>query len=571
MLRGALSSASGKWLADNDGRLASGWVVTDALGDGLQRYWFGSDGRLVRGGLVSPERAGWWAYATPAGYVVRGKWADPETGLVYLADNDGRLADPGWHVTSAYGGGLQRYWVDASAHAAVPGYSADGWAHYTLADGSVLRGALVKDGERWLADNNGLLASGWTDSDAFEDSTETYYFADGKAKRSCWIVSADYKDYGLQRYWLKSNGALARGELVDAADAGWWAYARPDGYVVRGKWTDPSTGYVYLANNDGKLEDPGWVVTGEYDGDLQRYWIDAKTHSAIPGYSSAGWPHVTLREGYVLRGETTFNGVKYSADNDGRVTGATKNDGITYTRYSFTLLAMAEKEHAQDRSHSVEEYAALLDPGKYSQGDSEFYQFAVLNGASHYCSAAQLNAFIAHYHSEGNLAGYGQTFIDAAAANGINAEYLLAHAILESGWGTSQLASGYAYDGKTAINGKTYAAGTYYNFFGIGAYDSSPLSGGRSMAVQNGWNSVSAAISGAASWLSRWYINSATYKQDTLYKMRWDVNDVEQGDTPWHQYATGTGWATDIADVMAMIYKYTGVTPGYTYDLPSYR
>ena len=53
--------------------------------------------------------------------------------------------------------------------------------------------------------------------------------------------------------------------------------------------------------------------------------------------------------------------------------------------------------------------------------------------------------------------------------------------------------------------------------------------------------------------------------------MRWDVNDVEQGDTPWHQYATGTGWATDIADVMAMIYKYTGVTPGYTYDLPSYR
>lgn len=185
---------------------------------------------------------------------------------------------------------------------------------------------------------------------------------------------------------------------------GWWAYARPDGYVVRGKWTDPSTGYVYLANNDGKLEDPGWVVTGEYDGGLQRYWIDAKTHSAIPGYSSAGWPHVTLREGYVLRGETTFNGVRYSADNDGRVTGAAKDNGITYTRYSFTLLSMAEKEHAQDRSHSVEECAALLDPGKYSQGDSEFYQFAALNGASHYCSAAQLNAFIAPYHSEGDLA-----------------------------------------------------------------------------------------------------------------------------------------------------------------------
>ena len=385
-----------------------------------------------------------------------------------------------------------------------------------------------------------------------------------------WVVEDRNNGYGLQRYWLV-NGKTTTSELLDAAETGWWAYARPEGFVVRGRWVGPSTVYVYLANNDGRLEDPGWVVTDEYDGGLQRYWIDSTTHSAIPGYSSAGWPHVTLREGYVLRGEGVFNGVKYSADNDGRVTSAAKSNGITYTRYSFTLLAMAEKEHAQDASRSVEEYAALLDPGKYSQGDSEFYQFAVLNGASHYCSAAQLNAFIARYHSEGNLAGYGQTFIDAAAANGINAEYLLAHAILESGWGTSQLASGYAYDGKTAINGKTYAAGTYYNFFGIGAYDSSPLSGGRSMAVQNGWNSVSAAISGAASWLSKWYINSATYKQDTLYEMRWDVNDVEKGDTPWHQYATGTGWATDIADVMAMIYKYTGVTPDYTYDLPSYR
>ena len=36
---------------------------------------------------------------TPGGYVVRGKWRDPETGLVYLADNDGRLESPGWHVT----------------------------------------------------------------------------------------------------------------------------------------------------------------------------------------------------------------------------------------------------------------------------------------------------------------------------------------------------------------------------------------------------------------------------------------------------------------------------------------
>ncbi|MBM6817731.1 hypothetical protein H6A23_11340, partial [Olsenella uli] len=59
---------------------------------------------------------------------------------VYLADNDGRLAGPGWVVSDAYGQGLQRYWVDADAHAAVEGYSEDGWAHYTTEEGYVLRG-----------------------------------------------------------------------------------------------------------------------------------------------------------------------------------------------------------------------------------------------------------------------------------------------------------------------------------------------------------------------------------------------------------------------------------------------
>jgi len=60
-----------------------------------------------------------------------------------------------------YGDGLQRYWVDASAHACVPGYSTDGWAHYTLASGCVLRGSLYVDSSRnvYYANNDGLLSS----------------------------------------------------------------------------------------------------------------------------------------------------------------------------------------------------------------------------------------------------------------------------------------------------------------------------------------------------------------------------------------------------------------------------
>ena len=167
---------------------------------------------------------GWAHYTTPSGYVVRGKYTDPSTGYVYLADNDGRLAGPGWAI-GAYVDGLQRYWVDATAHACVPGYSADGWAHYTT----------------------------------------------------------------------------------------------PSGYVVRGKYTDPSTGYVYLADNDGRLAGPGWAIGAYVDG-LQRYWVDATAHACVPGYSADGWAHYTLASGYVLRGAARYDsdGVLV-ADNDGRL------------------------------------------------------------------------------------------------------------------------------------------------------------------------------------------------------------------------------------------------------------
>jgi len=222
------TDASGSYYISDGTRLASRWVVTanspSGESGGLQRYWVGADGYLARGRLVTSDEAGYWAYATPSGAVLRGRWADPSTGYVYLADNDGLLAGPGW-VVANYDDGLQRYWVDASAHACVPGYSADGWAHYTLASG----------------------------------------------------------------------------------------------YVLRGRWADPSTGYVYLADNDGLLAGPGWVVANYGDG-LQRYWVDASAHACVPGYSADGWAHYTLASGYVLRGAARYDsdGVLV-ADNDGRL------------------------------------------------------------------------------------------------------------------------------------------------------------------------------------------------------------------------------------------------------------
>ena len=89
----------------------------------------------------------------------------------------------------------------------------------------------------------------------------TYYVDPDGTRHTGWLVTDTYESYGLQRYWMGADGVLRTSSLVDAADAGWWAYARPEGYVVRGRWVDSSSGLVYLADNDGRLEDPGWVVT----------------------------------------------------------------------------------------------------------------------------------------------------------------------------------------------------------------------------------------------------------------------------------------------------------------------
>jgi beta-N-acetylglucosaminidase len=62
-------------------------------------------------------------------------------------------------------------------------------------------------------------------------------------------------------------------------------------------------------------------------------------------------------------------------------------------------------------------------------------------------------------HQNSPLKADAQTYIDIQNKYGVNAQYLVAHSILETGWGTSQI---YQYK---------------HNLFGYGAYDSNPFNG----------------------------------------------------------------------------------------------
>ena len=233
----------------------------------------------------------------------------------------------------------------------------------------------------------------------------------------------------------------------------------------------------------------------------------------------------------------------------------TELTGVSYDR-------MLSLEVSNVSYYTASQVSESMDPSIFKYGDDGYYQFAVLNaGYSGMVTAAQLDAFIATYGSDGMLAGHGQDFIDAAQKYNINEVYLLAHAILESGWGKSSLAMGTWVDGVK-----------YYNFYGIGAYDSDPEGGGSATAGRYGWDSPRAAILGAAMWISSNYLSNY-YGQNTLYKMKWNYNQAASEGTVWKQYATGREWAISIANIMARCYSYCGYnmdSSGLMFVVPQY-
>lgn len=155
---------------------------------------------------------------------------------------------------------------------------------------------------------------------------------------------------------------------------------------------------------------------------------------------------------------------------------------------------------------------------------------------------------------KGILSGRGSYFIIAANKYNVNEVYLMAHAQLETGNGTSALAKGYNYKGVTV-----------YNMYGIGAVDGSALTSGAAFAYNMGWTTPEAAIVEGAKWISQNYINNTNHRQNTLYKMRW--NPANPGS---HQYATDVAWATKQAKWIQQIYAKYFPNANLRFDIPVY-
>ncbi|WP_143020649.1 N-acetylglucosaminidase [Marinilactibacillus psychrotolerans] len=188
----------------------------------------------------------------------------------------------------------------------------------------------------------------------------------------------------------------------------------------------------------------------------------------------------------------------------------------------------------------------------YVKVDNDVLQFLKLSGSSG-ISVNDMNKELA---SAGILKNMGSVFSKASQTYNINEIYLISHALLETGYGTSELATG------VKVNGVTV-----YNMFGIGAYDSNAVKLGAQRAYELGWTTPEKAILGGAKWISNQYINNSIYLQDTLYKMRWNPSMPSI-----HQYATDIGWAvkqTNSLDLLVRLsQKYDLVL---NFDVPIYK
>lgn len=244
-------------------------------------------------------------------------------------------------------------------------------------------------------------------------------------------------------------------------------------------------------------------------------------------------------------------------DSSGNIYTSAVNGKVTYSVYDISLEDIVNIQMKADpppKYNGATQYASReqteewMNPNSYCTGAYK-YQFLDLSYPNGISEEA-LNSFLS---DKGVLRGHAADFIAAARMYNVSEVYLVAHACLETGNGTSKLSRG------VSVNGQTV-----YNVFGIGAYDNSAVASGSQRAYEKGWTSVSSAIIGGTEWISEHYINSADGRQNTLYKMLWNPENPGQ-----HQYATDIEWATHQAINIEKIFRMFPQAVK-AYDVPVY-
>ena len=159
---------------------------------------------------------------------------------------------------------------------------------------------------------------------------------------------------------------------------------------------------------------------------------------------------------------------------------------------------------------------------------------------------------------------YAETFMEAGRTNNINPYFLAAKCKNEVG-----------VKGSGSTSGKYPGYKGYYNFFNIGAGDSSSgqaIAKGLRFAKKKGsyqrpWNTPYKSISGGASYIAKEYV---AVGQNTLYLQKFSV--MNSAYRYWHQYSTNVQSASSQASSVYQAYKAQGIlNKEILFCIPVYR
>lgn len=267
--------------------------------------------------------------------------------------------------------------------------------------------------------------------------------------------------------------------------------------------------------------------------------------------------------------------------------------GYSYLYTSNTTTNYNKKMSDYIKAQTVKSYdLKKINYNSYvptSTDPTHGYQYLRLNTYRTVNSSKYSSLLNSKVSSKSVLRNKGSVFDSAAKSYKIDPVYFLCQTILETGYGTSTLSQGKyvtkivsgssvvrdKYGNVTGfkkVNGKyitkSISKKKVYNLYGIKAYDSDPQLCGFSYAYYQGWTSVDKAIKGAAKYVSQNYINNSTYKQNTLYKFRYNPNTAYI----WHQYATDPGYAQKIGKLMYSQFRSAYATGNtLTFDRPKFK
>lgn len=190
-----------------------------------------------------------------------------------------------------------------------------------------------------------------------------------------------------------------------------------------------------------------------------------------------------------------------------------KND-YTATTYTSNNVLVVNENYQTRNVAKADRYLQLEDMDVYTNLSN-----------MRTVSVDQINYIIDYWDSLYELNSpfkdQGQAFIDASRESGLDPVYILAHAALESAWGTSNIAQ------------------DKYNYFGIGAFDDDPYE--NSFVV--GSDTYSGIVLGAK-WISDNYYKKG---QTSLYSMRYNHGENE--------YCTSFTWMYEISDIIRTSYS----------------